>query len=117
MIGLILVISIFTMSDDKQMVIIVIVVNLFIIVTISSLDGLDQLHWLLEPVVRFPVDCSEGRVYRESHWLVVCCYLQRLSLILQRLAVSLIEGDVPFVVVVLQGEVVVVIVVEISEGF
>ena len=116
MIGLVLVIPIFTMSDDQKMVIVVIVVNL-IVVTIASLAGLDQLDGLLHPVVGLPVDGPEGRVDWESHRLLVGGDLQRLPLVLQGLAVPLVEGDVPLVVVVLEGKVVVVVVVEIGEGF
>ena len=116
MIGLVLVVSIFTMSDDKKMVIVVIVVNL-IIVTISSLAGLDQLDRFLHPVVRLPIDSSKRRVDGESQRFLVVGDLQRLPFVLQRLAVSLVEGDVPLVVVVLQRKVVVVIIVEIGEGF
>ena len=116
MIGLVLVIPIFTMSDDQKMVIVVIVVNL-IVVTIASLAGLDQLDGLLHAVVGLPVDGPEGRVDWESHRLLVGGDLQRLALILEGLAVPLVEGDVPLVVVVLEGKVVVVVVVEIGEGF
>ena len=68
-------------------------------------------------MVRLPVDGSEGRVYRESQGLLVCRDLQGLPLVLQRLAVSLVEGDVSLVVIMLHGQVVVVIIVQIREGF
>ena len=109
-------IPIFTMSDDEKMVIVVIVVNL-IVVTIASLAGLDQLDGLLHPVVGLPVDGPEGRVDWESHRLLVGGDLQRLPLVLQGLAVPLVEGDVPLVVIMLHGQVVVVIIVQIREGF
>ena len=116
MIGLILVISILTVSDNKEMIIVVIIVNL-IIVTISSLHGLDQFHGLLKTVVGFPIDGSEGRVNGESQGLLICCYLQRLPLVLQGLGVPLVEGDVPLVIIVLHGKIVVVIIVQIRESF
>merc|ERR1719245_773332 len=68
-------------------------------------------------MVRLPVDGSKGRVYRQSQGLLVCRDLQRFSLVLQRLAVSLVEGDVSLVVIMLHGQVVVVIIVQIREGF
>ena len=117
MIRLVFVISIFTMSNDKKMIVVVVIVDLFIVVTISPLDGLHKLHGLLQSMVRLPVDGSKGRVYREGQGLLVCGDLQRFSLVLQRLAVSLVEGDVSLVVIMLHGQVVVVIIVQIREGF
>merc|ERR1719479_234239 len=63
-------------------------------------------------MVRFAINGAKRRVYRESQWLLVCRDLQGFSLVLQRLAVSLVEGDVSLVVIVLHGQVVVVIIVQ-----
>ena len=117
MIGLVLVVSIFTMSNDQKMIVVVIIIDLFIVVTISPLDGLHKLHGFLHPVVRLPIDGAKRGVYREGQGLLVCGDLQRFSLVLQRLAVSLVEGDVSLVVIMLHGQVVVVIIVQIREGF
>merc|ERR1712154_522812 len=52
-------------------------------------------------MVRLPIDGAKGRVDRESQGFLVCGDLQGFSLVLQRLAVSLVEGDVSLVVIVL----------------
>lgn len=117
MIGLVFVISVFTMSNDKKMIVVVVVIDLFIVVTISSLDGLHKFHWFLHPMVRFPIDGAKRGVYRESQGFLVCGDFQGFALVLERLAVPFVEGDVSLVVIVLHGQVVVVIIVQIRKGF
>merc|ERR1712218_734367 len=68
-------------------------------------------------MVRFPIDGTKRRVYRERQGLLVRRDLQWFSLVLERLAVSLVEGDVSLVVIVLHGQIVVVVIVQIRKGF
>ena len=95
------------------------IILVLVLVTVISLDRLDELDGFLQPVIGLAADPGERR--DEGQRLLVCLDLEGLGVVrLDRLVVSFVEGDLSFVSVsALQRKIVVVvgIVVEICEGF
>lgn len=100
------------MGDHQQMIVLILV-----LVTVGPLDRLDELDGLLQAVVRLPGDPGEGG--DQGQGLLIGLDLEGLGVVsLDRFVVSLVEGDLSFVPVsALQRQIIVVIVVEICEGF
>ena len=100
------------MSDHQKMIVLILV-----FVTVGPLDRLDELYGLLQTVIRLA--WYPGKGGDEGKRLLVCLDLERLGVVrLHGLVVSLVKGDLSLVpVTALQGKIVVVIVVEICEGF
>ena len=101
-----------TMSDHKKMIVLILV-----FVTVGPLDRLDELDGVLQTVIRLSAySCKGGD---EGKRLLVRLDLEGLGVVrLDGLVVSLVKGDLSLVPVsALQGKIVVVIIVEICEGF
>ena len=100
------------MGDHQKMIVLILV-----LMTVGSLDRLDELDGLLQAVVRLASDPGEGG--DEGQGLLIGLDLEGLGVVsLDRFVVSLVKGDLSFVPVsALHRKIVVVIVVEICEGF
>ena len=122
MIGLVLMRAVLSMSNDEEMIILIVIL-LIIMMTVISLHGFHQFYGLVQAMKGFAADSGKRGV--ELQGLLVGLDLQGLVIVrrldglgvLDGLAVSLVECDLPFVVSMLERQVVVVIVVEIREGF
>ena len=93
------------------------IVLILVFVTVGPLDRLDELDGVLQTVIRLPAySCKGGD---EGKRLLVRLDLEGLGVVrLDGLVVSLVKGDLSLVPVsALQGKIVVVIIVEICEGF